>query len=126
VLNGNYENINSSLVSPSITLPAIAATEEIHLRFWHWFSLALNPGCFGCDNDYGRVYIQEQTSPGVWTNATELSSYVGTSGGVWTRPLLDLSAYAGKKVRILFGLVNGSGAGVSSGWYVDDVVIEKN
>jgi hypothetical protein len=124
VLDGNYPDTDSNLMSPSITLPAIAANEEIQLRFWHWFSFAPTTcSVIGCDNDYGRVFVQEQTAPGVWSAATQLSSYVGNSGNVWTRPTVDLSAYAGKKVRILFGLVNGGGAGVSSGWYIDDVAI---
>jgi len=125
VLDGNYHNINSNLVSPSITLPTITESEEIQLRFWQWFSFELRTGsCCGADHDYGRVYIQEQTAPGEWSGSTQLSSYVGTSGGVWTKPMVDLSAYAGKKVRLLFGLVNGSTAGVSSGWYIDNLTIE--
>ncbi len=124
VLNGNYSNSNSELQSPSITLPTIVATEEIQLRFWQWFSFAPTTcSVIGCANDYGRVYIQEQTAPGVWSAAAPLSSYVGNSGNTWTQTAVDLSAYAGKKVRILFGTVNGGGAGVSSGWYIDDVAI---
>ena len=113
ILAGNFPNISSSLVSPTITLPAISTNEELHLRFWHWFSFGGNGGV---------VYIQEQTSPGVWSAATALFNYSALCGGVWTRPVVDLSVYAGKKVRILFGLVNYGGT-VSSGWYIDDVSI---
>ena len=121
VLDGNYPNTNSDLVSPSVTLPTIAADQEIHLRLWHWFSFASDP--YGRGIDSGQVQIQEQTAPGVWSTATLLTRYSGTSGGVWTRPLVDLSAYAGKKVRLLFSLVNGPYADVSAGWYVDDVEV---
>ena len=125
VLNGDYPDINSDLVSPSITLPTIMADEELQLRFWHWFSFALRTcSTYGCDHDYGRVYIQEETAPGVWSAATQLAQYVGTPADIWTQPMVDLSAYAGKKVRILFGLVNGHGAPVSSGWYIDDVTVD--
>ncbi len=120
VLDGDYPNTDSNLVSPSITLPTIVAGEEIHLRFWHWFSIATASS----GNDAGRVYIQEEVSPGVWDTAVELTSYTGSSGGVWTRPMVDLSAYAGLKVRIRFCLTNNYFAGVSSGWYVDDVSVE--
>ncbi len=116
VLDGNYPNTDSRLISPSILLPAIGTGEEIHLRFWHWFS-------FG-SYDAGRVQISEETSAGVWSAYTTLSGYSGSSGGVWTYPLVDLSAYAGKKVRIGFLLDNGGGSYVGAGWYVDDVLIE--
>jgi hypothetical protein len=115
ILDGNYANTNSSLVSPSITLPAIGAGEEIHLRFQHWFS-------FG-SYDQGAVYIQEQTALGVWSAAVLLASFSGTSGDLWTPPILDLSAHPGKKVRLLFGLSNGAGSSVSAGWYIDDVSV---
>ncbi len=125
VLDGNYPNTNSALVSPSINLPSITANEELQLRFWHWFSLALrSQSCAGCDNDYGRIYIETQTAAGVWSAATLLTSYTGSSGGVWTKPSVDLSAYAGQKVRLRFTLTNGISAGVSAGWYIDDVSID--
>jgi hypothetical protein len=119
VLGGNYTDTNSDLVSPSLWLPVVGPTQELHLRFWHWFSLATHP--WGVDQ--GVVFVQAQTSPGVWAPAVALASYVGNSGGVWTRPVVDLSAYGGTKVRVLFGLVNGSYAPVSSGWYLDDVTV---
>ena len=119
MLDGNYPSNTSSLVSPTITLPAIGANQELHLRFWHWFSF--HSDVFG--TDVGRVHIQEQTSPGVWSASTQLTSYSGTSGGVWTLPLLDLSAYAGKEVRILFELDGNNSTSVGRGWYIDDVSI---
>ena len=120
VLDGDYPNTNSSLISPPIDLPTIAAGAQIQLRFWHWFSIAT--GSLG--NDAGIVYVQEETAPGVWSAVTQLTTYTGTSGGVWTRPLVDLSAYAGKRIRIQFSLANSSYAGVSAGWYIDDVSIQ--
>ena len=39
VLGGNYPGeTDSRLISPSITLPGVSGDEELHLRFWHWFS----------------------------------------------------------------------------------------
>jgi hypothetical protein len=114
VLAGNYPNTNSNLVSPPFTLPALGANEELHLRFWHWFSFA--------SSDQGVVYIQEQTSPGVWSAAEKLWTYTATSG-VWTRPMVDLSGYEGKTVRILFELYNYEPYYVSAGWYIDDVSV---
>ena len=120
VLDGNYPSGNSSsLVSPTITLPAIGATQELHLRFGHWFSF----GSSARGAHTGVVLIQELISPGVWSASTELTRYSGTSGGVWTLPLADLSAYGGKTVRVLFDLQATAIANSSSGWYVDDVSI---
>jgi hypothetical protein len=40
--------------------------------------------------------------------------------------LVDLSAHAGKTVRILFQILGTPSRGVSSGWYFDDVSIAIN
>ena len=119
VLGGNYPNTDSRLASPAITLPTIGVNEEIHLRFWQWFSFAHWSAYY----DRGIVYIQEQTAPGVWGPDAELDRTYGSSGGVWSRAGVDLSAYAGKRVRLLFGLVNASYADVAPGWYIDDVSV---
>ena len=125
VLAGDYPNTKSNLVSPSINLPTIVGGQELHLRFWHWFSFAAKTSTsISANHDRGKIFIQEETAPGVWMTSPELTGFVGTSGGVWTKPLVDLSGYAGKKVRILFSLVNGSSAPVSSGWYIDDVTVD--
>ncbi|GEM_PF-3823667 len=116
VLAGSYPDwVDSTLVSPSVVLPDIAAGEEIHLRFWHWFSV----------NRYDSltVRVQEETAPGVWSGWTVLKTFYLNSGGVWTYPLVDLSAYAGKKIRIGFTLDNSSYSGTGAGWYFDDVSI---
>ncbi|MCP4993920.1 MAG: hypothetical protein GY934_09070, partial [Gammaproteobacteria bacterium] len=117
ILDGSYPDyVDSHLVSPSIQLPALGTGEELQLRFWHWFLLN--------GNDAIAVQIQEETSPGVWSAWSELMRYTLNSGGVWTRPLIDLSAYAGKKIRLGFLIDNhGSFGGVATGWYLDDVQV---
>ncbi len=88
VLNGNYPDwTNSRLVSPSIILPAInsGAGEELHLRFWHWFSFDSSDG--------GYVQISQETSPGVWSAWANVSS-ASLSSGVWTYAKVEISAYA--------------------------------
>lgn len=118
VLAGNYPSDASSyLMSPTIVLPTIEADEELVLRFWHWFA-------FG-GYDYGIVQICEETSPGVWSSWNSLASYSSSGGGVWSYPLVDLSAYAGKKVRIAYYLSNSGNYGyVGLGWYIDDIAIQ--
>ncbi|VAX33231.1 hypothetical protein MNBD_NITROSPIRAE03-530, partial [hydrothermal vent metagenome] len=122
VLDGNYpDNVNSILVSPSMVLPAIATSEEIHLRFWQWFSIG------GYDN--ASIMVSEETAPGVWSGWTTLATYSGNSGNVWSYPLVDLSGYTGKKVRIGFALKQGNSGPiyyrtyVGAGWFFDDVSI---
>ena len=119
VLDGNYPDwVDSRLISPSLQLPELVDGEELHLRFWHWFSIN--------HHDALAVTIQEEVSPGVWGAWTTLATYTRNSGGVWTRPLIDLSAYAGKRVRLAYFLNNhGSRSGVGSGWYIDDILIDK-
>ena len=114
VLDGDYPGTDSRLISPSILLPAIGSGEEIHLRFFHWFNIDAQ--------DAGWIQISEETAPGIWSSWTTLAEYRNSSGGVWTRPLVDLSGYADKKVRIGF-LMDYYCCGTSSGWYVDDVSI---
>jgi uncharacterized protein YjdB len=119
VLNGDYPDNHSSLVSPTLTLPAIGANEEIHLRFWHWFSFS----SYFSALDRGIVYVEERISAGVWGEWTELARFSGGSGGVWTYPLVDLSSHGGKTVRIRFELDGEHSPYTSSGWYIDDVSV---
>jgi hypothetical protein len=118
-LDGNYPFNTTALVSPTITLPGIGASEEIHLRFWHWFSFA----SFVSQHDAGVVYIQERVSAGVWSDAAQLTQFTQSSGGVWTYPLVDLSAHGGKTVRFRFSIQSRNSFNTGSGWYIDDVSI---
>jgi bacillopeptidase F (M6 metalloprotease family) len=117
VLAGDYPNTTSSLVSPTIALPAIGTGEEIHLRFWQWFSTD--------SYDRGDVLVSRETEPDIWSYWTSLTIYNGSSG-VWTNAMVDLSAYAGSTVRIGFQLKQGSFTAVGAGWYVDDILVEIN
>lgn len=119
VLAGSYPFSESSLVSPTVTLPSVGANKEIHLRFWHWFSLGTPTGG---NPDRAVVAIQERLSPGVWSASTELARYERASGG-WTFPLVDLTDYAGKSVRILFDMQGKHSFNSGAGWYIDDVSI---
>ncbi|MBI5193709.1 MAG: Ig-like domain-containing protein [Nitrospirae bacterium] len=126
VLAGNYpQGTRSSLVSPSIQLPPIANGEELHLRFWHWFSFAGEPDG---TTDRGNVRISKETSPGVWsdpaTNNAKIMSFSGYSG-IWSYPTVDLTGYAGMKIKIYFELENPTSAwgSVAAGWYIDDLSI---
>ncbi|MFZ2630165.1 MAG: BACON domain-containing carbohydrate-binding protein, partial [Desulfosalsimonadaceae bacterium] len=72
--------------------------------------------------DYGKVQIKA-VGDTTWTSIS--GDYYDTSNGEWTRPSIDLAAYAGKSVQIAFYFHSDGGASnVSSGWYIDDVIIE--
>ncbi len=117
IVNGNYvDGLNTRLETHLFTVPA--ASEFPRLRFWHWF--AFN------DGDYGEVQIKVGT-----TDWVSLATFEGTAGGVWTRPSVDLRAYAAKTVRLGFGfhsknIDHGFGETtqeVGPGWYLDDVAV---
>ena len=111
VLKGNYHStVSSRLTSPFFTVPA--AAQNPRLRFWHWYNIA--------SNDYGVVQIKA-AGESEWTEIS--AHYTSTSSGVWTRPYLDLTAYAGQNVQIAFYFYARS-LYESAGWYIDDVTIE--
>ncbi|MBI4326999.1 MAG: choice-of-anchor J domain-containing protein [Chloroflexi bacterium] len=106
VLSGNYGTAaDTRLMSPSFMVPPAAANPR--LRFWHWFDV----GRF----DGGFVEIRIGTN----TWQTISPTYTGTSSGAWTRPSLDLSAFAGQTVQIAFRFQAGYGNysdDISTGW----------
>jgi hypothetical protein len=117
VLSGDYPAWSTSrLVSPAFEVPA-ANPNPPRLRFWHWWSFA--------EYAYGRVQISTNNGTS-WVNLSEDSNaglYVGWSYGWWSRAWLDLTAYAGRTVQLGFYFA-ADGASVSSGWYVDELVVE--
>lgn len=120
-LNGDYpDNSSSRLISPEINLPTITAGEQLQLRFQHWAAIG--------SYDTAQVQISVETTPRVWGAWQSIATYTTTSG-TWAYPLLDLSAYAGSKIRVAFLLSQGNSGypsyatGVGSGWYIDDIII---
>jgi len=115
VLDSNYPGNDSYFISPAIQLPTInLANQLLHLRFWHWFSIQAS--------DNMRVEIRTEISPGVWDVWQVLDTYTGGSGGIWSQPLIDISAHSGQKIQLGFFMNYGSGT-TAPGWYVDDVTI---
>jgi len=84
------------------------------LRFWHWFNFANAVGFVEISTDNGTNWNQ--------ISSTYPDANTTTSGDVWSRPSIDLSAFAGQSVRFAFhfaGLCCGNGLG----WYVDDIAV---
>jgi hypothetical protein len=123
VLGGNYPfDTSSRLISPTILLPAVSGTDEIYLRFWHWFSYAAN----SIYVDRGEVQIQEYDEVNLkWPEVfTTISSIVSHTSAGWTVKGVDLTAFASKRVRIAFNHIpHPASVAVSSGWYIDDIEI---
>jgi len=118
-LNGNYEvDTDSRLISPPIILPQISDGEEIHLRFWQWFSYARNDG--------GKVQISVyDENQNKWSDWQDVGTGVGgTSGNYWTLKDIDLTEYAGKKIKLAFFHM-AAWWDESTGWYIDDIEIVK-
>jgi hypothetical protein len=126
VLGGNYpDDRQSRLVSPAFTVPA--ASENPRLRFWHWWSF--NAG------DIGQVQISADNGA-TWQALSGRyghSTYYGGGGGPdiynsmgrWSRALLELGAYAGRRVLLGFHFQSeGGGNNPDSGWYIDDLMIQ--
>jgi hypothetical protein len=107
----NY-NGSTNLMIPS-------ANQFPRLRFWQWYDFV---------NALG--YVEINTGSG-WQPISSTNISVGstasTSSGVWSRPSIDLSAFAGQSVQIAFHFASGgSGYGSDPGWYVDDVAVVTN
>ena len=116
VLGDNYAStVSSRLISPKFTITSVS--ENPSLRFWHWYSFSYS--------DYGEIQIK--LNDGEWNPVS--NQFTNTSSGVWTPFYLSLSPYVDSLIQIAFYFKaqNNSGISgddVSSGWYVDDVVID--
>ena len=119
----NYATlVDSSLIctnyNGSTTFLVPATNQFPRLRFWHWFNLSYAIGYVEITTNNGSSWIQ--ISP----NYTYSSSPSGdfTSSGVWSRPYLDLSSFAGMHVQFGFRFEGGTSPN-GLGWYVDDVAV---
>jgi hypothetical protein len=103
------------VVSPAFTVAAVE--ENPRLRFWHWWSFSAG--------DSGQVQVSVwDTGSGQWGQWEAVgSSITGTSSADWTRKDVDLTDYAGKRVRIAFYHTANGDSSVSTGWYLDDIEI---
>jgi subtilisin-like proprotein convertase family protein len=111
VLSGNYPAGTSSRLIRITPFVVPAASQKPRLQFWHWYQ-------FG-GGSYGVVQIKlgAYTSTNAWTDLSP--RFYNTGSGVWTRPVVDLSAYANKAVSIAFQIV--ADGNVADGWDVDEV-----
>lgn len=111
----NYKiNTDSRLACTSyngsnyLTIPS--ADQAPRLRFWHWFNLSSSLG-----------FVEISTDGVNWNQISPTYQNSPTSGGVWSRPSIDLTPYAGQNVQFRFRFYGA--AANNLGWFVDDVEV---
>jgi hypothetical protein len=104
-------------MSPPLDLPEDCG--KIHVEYLQWFSHDSEPKAA----DIGHVLIQ--TYGEIDWLSWEYLETVTTSSGGWSPTQIDLSAYAGLRVRLWFydrDYVS-TGSGQTDGWYIPEVEV---
>lgn len=121
---GAGDNVDGRLICTNyngqsyLTIPP--ANQYPRLRYWQWLSFL---------NAEGFVEIQQAGTTNWQTVSSTNISQGGTtyySSGIWSRPSIDMSAFAGDKVQVAFHFISGPNFGTDLGWYVDDVALVTN
>ncbi|OFK79773.1 peptidase [Anaerosphaera sp. HMSC064C01] len=120
-----YKNIKtgSILVMPPIDLSN--ETRNAAISFKHYYDLGNSDFAFF---DQAEVWIAEAREDSDADNLkwNLLRSYRNSSNGQWKDEYIDLSAYKGKKICLMFGFrPNGEYNTEGKGWYIDDIKIDE-
>ena len=115
----SYDRIRTGdLTSPPLTIPALApgSIERPYLRFWSRYDTETQ------GRHWDQRWVQVSELGGSFQNLLQLSD---DPMNYWVQsPYIDLSAYAGKDVRIRFYFTSLDGIGNDyQGWFIDDVQI---
>ena len=120
VLGGKYPGgYSARLISPQIDLSEAGKVEKILLRYWQYYSYY--------SGDYGEIHVQtydnNQWSEWLPLSLTRVTGYQSN----WEIAEAKLTEYSGKLVRISFFHYNDNSNkdNVSTGWYIDDVIIAQ-
>ena len=117
VLGGNVSTTAHAqryLTSP--TFDASASVGTLYLHFYRWLNSNYSP------------YMVNQVE--VWNGATWSVVYQsgfapGIQDAAWTHVYYDVTAYKSAGMRVRFGFLVGNMALSSSGWNVDDVLVNN-
>ena len=121
VLDGNYPSATDSrLISAPLELPTPGDSEELRLRFWQWFSY------YNLDTHSVQISVWNAVSSSwqQWVDiAAPIDASAFTASGGWTRTDVDVTAYAGERVR--FGFVHNSNDDgyIHHGWFIDELEV---
>lgn len=111
--SGNYKDGSANtgdLTSPEITLPN--ANGNYSLRFWYRYKTE------NSEKHRDQRWVQISENGGPFKNILQLYD---DPEDFWLSPRLDLTAYAGSKIRIRFHFETLDGAfNEFEGWYIDD------
>lgn len=115
----SYDRLHSGdLTSPPITLPNLSpgSIERPYLRFWSRYDTETQA------KHWDQRWVQVSDAGGPFTNLLQLSD---DPMNYWVQSqYIDLSAYAGKDIRIRFYFTSLDDIGNTyHGWYIDDVQI---
>lgn len=117
-VSGSYPtNSQSRLISRPFTLPAIPSGQSISLGFFQWFQYAAGDAYHSASYGDVEVSVWNGTAYGDWTQIS--TQYTGSSN--WSFALLDLTPYAGKRLKVAFH--HNGGGHSAAGWYLDDITI---
>lgn len=120
-----YKKIRTGSI---LVMPPIDLSKEIRnaaLSFKHYYDLGNSDFAFF---DQAEVWIAEAREDSDADNLEWklLRSYRNSSMGQWQDEYIDLSAYKGKKICIMFGFrPNGEYNTEGKGWYIDDIKIDE-
>lgn len=120
-----YKNIrgNSIFVMPPIDLTN--ETQNPALSFKHFYDLGNYESAFFDTAEVWIAEAKEDSDPDSLDWKLK-RSYKNSSKEKWLDEYIDLSAYKGKKICVMFGFrPNGEYKSSGNGWYIDDIKIEQ-
>ena len=93
------------------------------LTFWDSFDFSA--GSFGIPFEQGEILVSTNSSatPQQLTNSPVLSDFTGASSPDWEQETLDLSAYAGQTIQVVWWYQGVTIGDPVHGWLIDDVGI---
>ncbi|HEX3019971.1 MAG TPA: Ig-like domain-containing protein [Chitinispirillaceae bacterium] len=112
-------NSNTSITSPSMTLPTVTSNQVMRVRFFGWLAIDYM-------NDRGEFLISRDSV--TWST---LGGFFCTMQGGWNEYYFDITSYAGSKVWLRFRCyTDGSNTFYpptipvnNAGFYIDDIAI---
>jgi hypothetical protein len=124
--DGNYLSGAKSDLTMLSSVDLTGAVSPI-LTFWYKLALTCTPGwcVFNSPSYSDHVYVDVSSDSGTtWSQLWDLFNLNNTS--TWTFQQLSLSAYAGKKIKLRFLLVDNGDGTQGDGWYIDDIKIRED